>query len=144
MKTSPRVWRFAVLSLSLVPLLALACGTLEVGVVPGTPTATFPPTPSVTRPAPLSTPSPDVDGTISALATMNAYLATRVAAQGAPGQNLEPTVSALATMSSYLATRGPARITVAPDATFTPALGRTPVTASAVAPTPVEGSAAVP
>jgi len=150
MKTSSRGWRFAVLSLSLVPLLALACGTLEVGIVPGNPTAGPPPTqypvptPSVTPLLPLSTPSPDVDGTISALATMNAYLATRVAAQGAPGQNLEPTVSALATMSSYLATRGPARITPAPDATFTPAPGRTPVATSAAAPTPAEGSGAAP
>jgi hypothetical protein len=82
MKTSLPLWRFAVLFLTLVPLLAVACGTLEVGVVSDTPTVGLPPTqnprptPSVAPPVPLSPASPDVDATISALATMNASVKT--------------------------------------------------------------------
>jgi len=75
---------------------------------------------------------------------MNAYLATRVAAQATPARDLEPTVAALATWSSYLATRGPARPTLAPDATFTPAPGGPTLTVSPPPPTPAEGSPPTP
>lgn len=116
MKTPRRLWNFALLALSLVLLFAAACATLEVGIVSDTSPDRLTSTPSATP----STSARDVDATISALSTINAYLATQVAAQATPGPGLESTVSALATMSSYLATRGPARVTIAPDATFTP------------------------
>lgn len=164
MKTPRPIWSFAVIALFLFLLFAASCGTLEVGIVSDTSPDRLSSTPSAlsatssrdfdatisalgtmnaylaTRMAAQVTPGPGLESTVSALSTINAYLATRVAARATPGPGLESTTLALATLSSYLSTWGPVGVIPTPDATFTPAPGASPTDGSAPYCRPAEAS----
>lgn len=125
------------LLLLFIPFSLIACGTLEI-ILDSAPTsgeAVIPTavvlatkdvlvTPLTATPAPLPTLGQSVYATVSALATDNAYLATKVAAQ--PVHDIEATVAVLATMNAYLATQVAAPITPASDPTGTPEPDGTP------------------